>query len=75
VFYGWVIVAALSITETISWGILYYGFPVMLRPMEADLGFSRVEITGALSLGLATSARWPRCRSGAGSTGTAPAAS
>jgi len=56
VFYGWVIVAALSITETISWGILYYGFPVMLRPMEADLGFSRVEITGALSLGLATSA-------------------
>ena len=55
-FYGWVIVAALSITETISWGILYYGFPVMLRPMEADLGFSRVQITGALSLGLATSA-------------------
>ena len=53
-FYGWVIVAALSITETISWGIIYYGFPVMLRPMEADLGFSRVEITGALSLGLAT---------------------
>jgi len=56
VFYGWVIVAALSVTETISWGILYYGFPVMLRPMEADLGFSRVQITGALSLGLATSA-------------------
>src|SRR5437867_720492 len=28
----------------------------MLRPMEADLGYSRVEITGALSLGLATSA-------------------
>ncbi|PYM92580.1 MAG: MFS transporter [Candidatus Rokuibacteriota bacterium] len=55
-FYGWVIVAALSISETISWGILYYGFPVMLRPMEADLGYSRVEITGALSLGLATSA-------------------
>jgi len=49
-------VAGLSITETVSWGILYYGFPVMLRPMEADLGFSRVEITAALSLGLATSA-------------------
>ena len=46
----------LSITETVSWGILYYGFPVMLRPMEADLGFSRVEITGALSIGLLTSA-------------------
>jgi len=49
-------VGSLSITETVSWGILYYGFPVMLRPMEADLGFSRVELTGALSIGLLTSA-------------------
>jgi len=49
-------VAGLSITETVSWGILYYGFPVMLRPMEADLGYSRVELTGALSIGLLTSA-------------------
>jgi MFS family permease len=40
----------------VSWGILYYGFPVMLRPMEADLGFSRAQITGALSIGLLTSA-------------------
>src|SRR6266850_431268 len=55
-FYGWVIVAGLSITETVSWGILYYGFPVMLRPMEADLGYSRVQLTGALSIGLLTSA-------------------
>jgi MFS family permease len=49
-------VASLSITETVSWGILYYGFPVMLRPMEADLGYSRVQLTGALSIGLLTSA-------------------
>src|SRR5436853_27701 len=28
----------------------------MLRPMEADLGYSRVELTGALSIGLLTSA-------------------
>jgi len=49
-------VAGLSITETVSWGILYYGFPVMLRPMEADLGFSRAQLTGALSIGLLTSA-------------------
>lgn len=39
-----------------SWGILYYGFPVMLRPMEAGLGYSRVQLTGALSIGLLTSA-------------------
>ena len=48
--------ASLSITETVSWGILYYGFPVMLRPMEAGLGYSRVQLTGALSIGLLTSA-------------------
>jgi len=51
-----VIVAALSVTETVTWGIIYYGFPVFLRPMEQDLGASRVAVTGAFSIGLATSA-------------------
>ena len=50
------IVAALSVTETVTWGIIYYGFPVFLRPMEQDLGASRVAVTGAFSIGLATSA-------------------
>jgi len=50
--YGWVIVGALSITETITWGIIYYGFAVFLTPMERDLGFSRVALTGAFSVGL-----------------------
>jgi MFS family permease len=54
--YGWVIVVAVSITETVTWGIVYYGFPVFLRPMEADLGASRVAITGAFSIGLGVSA-------------------
>lgn len=54
--YGWVIVAALSVTETVSWGILYYGFPVMLRPMEDELGWSRVTLTGAFSFGMAVAA-------------------
>jgi MFS family permease len=49
-------VTGLCVTETVSWGILYYGFPVFLPPMEADLGWSRVQITGAFSLGLAASA-------------------
>jgi len=51
-----VIVAALSVTETVTWGIIYYGFPVFLRPMEQDLGASRVAVTAAFSIGLATSA-------------------
>lgn len=54
--YGWAVVAALSVTETVSWGIIYYGFPVMLRPMEADLGLSRAAVTGAFSAGLALAA-------------------
>lgn len=54
--YGWVIVAALCVTETITWGIIYYGFPVFLRAMEDDLRASRVAVTGAFSLGLGVSA-------------------
>ena len=50
------IVGALSITETITWGIVYYGFAVFLTPMERDLGFSRVALTGAFSVGLLASA-------------------
>jgi MFS family permease len=54
--YGWVIVATLFVTETVTWGIVYYGFPVFLRPMEHDLGASRVAVTGAFSVGLGVSA-------------------
>jgi MFS family permease len=56
IYYGWVIVAALSVTETVTWGIVYYGFPVFLRPMEQDLGASRVAVTAAFSIGLGVSA-------------------
>ncbi len=48
--------AALSVTEIISWGIAYYSFPVVLRAMERDLGASRAAVTGALSVALAVSA-------------------
>jgi MFS family permease len=49
-YYGWVLVVTLGITETITWGILYYGFAVFLPVMEADLGWSRGEMAGAFSL-------------------------
>lgn len=51
--YGWIVVATLCVTETVSWGIVYYGFPVFLQAMERDLAVSRVAVTGALSLALA----------------------
>ena len=33
-YYGWTIVWTLAVTETISWGILYYAFAVFLEPTE-----------------------------------------
>lgn len=51
-YYGWFLVVTLGVTETISWGVLYYAFTVYLAPMEADLGWSRGDMTGAFSLAL-----------------------
>ena len=49
---GWIQVFALSVTETVSWGILYYAFAVFLVPMRDDLGWSAAQLTGAFSLAL-----------------------
>jgi MFS family permease len=54
--YGWTIVAVLALTETVSWGVLYYAFAVFQVPMQHELGWSKSELTGAFSLALATSA-------------------
>ncbi|MCC6945639.1 MAG: MFS transporter [Thermomicrobiales bacterium] len=54
-FYGWWIVAALSITEPVSWGILYYAFSVFIEPTSAELGWSRNQLTAAFSLALIAS--------------------
>lgn len=51
-YYGWYIAAALAITETISWGIVYYAFTVFITPMETELGWSRTALTGGFSLAL-----------------------
>ena len=37
---GWAIVGALSVTEIVSWGVLYYAFAVFLVPMQRELGAS-----------------------------------
>jgi len=52
---SWGIVGALSVTETVSWGILYYAFAVFLVPMQRDLGFSAAELTGAFSTAMLVS--------------------
>lgn len=55
IYYGWVITWTLAVTETVSWGILYYAFSVFLVPMQRDLGWSPATLTGAFSLALLVS--------------------
>src|SRR5437667_5546227 len=54
--YGWTIVGVLAVTETVSWGVLYYAFAVFLPSMQHSLGWSKTALTGAFSTALATSA-------------------
>lgn len=51
-YYGWTIAWALAITQTIGFGVLYYAFSVFVTPMEAELGWTRTQTTGAFSLAL-----------------------
>jgi MFS family permease len=50
VYYGWWLVVMFGITQTITWGIVYYGFSVFLPAMASDLDWSRGQMSGALSL-------------------------
>lgn len=49
-FHGWRIVAVLAVTETVSWGILYYAYAVVQVPMGLELGASPAVLAGAFSL-------------------------
>lgn len=46
----------LCATEIISWGVLYYAFPVLASSIAADTGWSLSTITAAFSTGLVVSA-------------------
>jgi hypothetical protein len=40
-YYGWIILVALAVTEPTSWGVVYYAFGVLLEPMQRDYGCQR----------------------------------
>lgn len=42
----------LGLTETISWGTLYFAFTVFIGPMSASLGYTKPFLAGGFSLGL-----------------------
>ncbi|MEV4472394.1 MFS transporter [Nonomuraea salmonea] len=66
-------VAALAVTQTIGYGVLYYAFSVFLTPMTRDLRAGGTQVAAALTLAVATTAlcapfagRWLDARGGRG---------
>jgi MFS family permease len=49
------VLGALAVTETVSWGIIYYAFAVFLVPMRDALGATTAQLTGAFSVALLVS--------------------
>ncbi|MFD1930890.1 MFS transporter [Nonomuraea mangrovi] len=54
--YGWQIVAALAITQTAGYGVLYYAFSVFLVPMARELRASNAQVAAALTLAVLVAA-------------------
>ncbi len=52
----WGFVTALSVTQLVSYGTLFYAFALLIEPMERDLGWSKSALTAAYSLALVSSA-------------------
>ena len=50
------IVWSLAVGETIVWAALFYLFPALLLEWERDMGWSKTELSGALTLALVVSA-------------------
>jgi len=50
------VLAALCVTEIVSWGLLYYAFPVLAPRISADTGWSPVVVASAFSAALVVSA-------------------
>ncbi|MCB1706293.1 MAG: MFS transporter [Halioglobus sp.] len=48
--------AALGAAQLVSWGALYYSFPLIAAAMASDTGWSRDDIYGAATLGLLAAA-------------------
>jgi len=51
--FPWPLVLALALAQLVAWGTFYYAFAILMTPMGAELGWSKAEMNGALSLGLA----------------------
>ena len=55
VFYGWVVVGVAVLLSLVMWGIRAAP-SVLIKPLEADFGWSRAEISSAIAIGLVMTA-------------------
>jgi predicted MFS family arabinose efflux permease len=69
----WARVSAIAFSQLVAWGTLYYAFAVVIGPMGAETGWTKPQMNGALSVGLAISGlsayfvgRWIDARGGRG---------
>lgn len=53
-FYGWRVSSALAVTTLVSYGVLFYTFGVITKPMEAEFGWTRSQTSIAMSLATLT---------------------
>ncbi len=51
----WPLIVALGITQIIAWGSIYYGFALLLEPLQQALGAERTTVVGAFSAALLAS--------------------
>jgi cyanate permease len=49
------LVTGLAVTQTVGWGVLIYALPVVLVPMQDDLGWTRSTIIGAYASAIVVS--------------------
>ena len=47
---------AFAFSQMAGWGVLYFSFSLLVGPMEAELGWSRTDLNGALTVGLLVTA-------------------
>ncbi|MCB8820148.1 MFS transporter [Microvirga rosea] len=52
----WGFVSALSLTQLVSYGTIFYAFALFIEPMGQELGWSKSALTAAYSLALGSSA-------------------
>ncbi|MGQ9611476.1 MAG: hypothetical protein ACUVSL_01635 [Chloroflexus sp.] len=54
IYYGWIMLLTVSITEVISWGILYYAYSVFILPMSRDLAVDQLVVATGYAVALLT---------------------